>query len=237
MARIRTAWTASVTASTAARSRGRSSGSGGLPRRTRRSGRCEPEALEQRLDAAEQRTRRAREEQEPERRSSRRRRRLRARGMRSRRSARWRAGSRRLRAAPSPPRRARARARTVPVTIAVRPGWRRDGVDDSHRVAAERRRQELAGRVGDEVGAREPAQPLRMPWASRSQPQRAASTGTVHDHDQQPRARTRRGRTRRGCRASSRGRSSRRDRRRRRPSGAASRRPARGGSWAGRPAA
>ena len=53
------------------------------------------------------------------------------------------------------------------------------GLDDADRVAAERRREHLTGRVCDEVRAREPGNALEDVVRARSQPQRSASTGTV----------------------------------------------------------
>ena len=109
------------------------------------------------------------------------------------------------------------------------PGMPPRRLDDAHRVAAERRRQHLTRRVRDEVRAREPAAAARGCRARRgASPSAAASTGTVTTMIRAPTARTRRGPRPRGRRASSRGRSSRRDTRPLRRSGRASRRSANG---------
>ena len=167
--RIRTAWTTSVTANTPTSSRGRARGSGGRRRRRRAAVVRDAEPLEQRprparaagAPSGRRRGRRAR--------ASRGRRRPRARGTRSRRSV---PIASRNPIAPSsdasPRRRGRARAGRSPVTSAVRPGMPACRLDDAHRVAAERRRQHLARRVGDEVRPRQPREAARRCRCARS---------------------------------------------------------------------
>ena len=229
--RMRTACTASVTARTATEEARRPAIVVDALVERPRTIALEPEPVEERLRAAEQRARRAREEEEredegpedehalePE---------VRAHVVVADREDEADRAEEHRRGASEP-----ALEHHGPGDDGDSPRVPAHGLDDPDGIAAERSREHLAGRVRDEVRAREPREPLVDPVrAEEPAPAQREDRHREH-HDRHREGEPAEARPRRGCRASSRARSSRRGRRSRPRSGRASRRAACYGSRA-----